>query len=233
MKLSEQFALLLCENSQNERKVHAFVKEYPGIIVGLFNEAWNFYACKPEFKVGTDFRSDFLLLSADSARWHATFIELKGANVPLFARDGRESKALQMARKQICDWRNYVHSYEQAIRHEFAKLLNNMDVDVPAQNSMLGTSVGADTELESVRTCISYRFLVVIARSMTLSREERNRYTSSNHSEDIVTYDRFLNYIKQKEGNQHVSDVKGCLREGSNISEYRQYFRQHGTSGRR
>lgn len=68
------------------------------------NRAWNFYTCVPEFELGSDYRTDFLILSSHSGNWHAIFIELKGYNISLYNKDGTPTKPLRRAQKQINDW---------------------------------------------------------------------------------------------------------------------------------
>lgn len=93
-KITEQFQKVLT-NAKNERDIHAFLKLRPFIIRNAFNPlAWNHISIIPEFQLSNKYRVDFLILSADSGQWFATFIELKPHRSKQFTKEGIYSRTL-------------------------------------------------------------------------------------------------------------------------------------------
>jgi len=83
LTLSAEFKKILDDPAATERDAQRFLKSFPMLMVRLFNVSWNYYLAVPEFSLGTDFRADFLILSADSCCWHTVFVELEGRRTPI------------------------------------------------------------------------------------------------------------------------------------------------------
>jgi hypothetical protein len=165
--------------------------------LAAFNRAWNTHHVIPEFRVGTDFRSDFLILSAHSGAWIATFIELESHRVGLYRRDGVKTRSLSVAERQIAEWKHYVKRFESVMRHQLAAVLRR-------KRECAWCSVGerfksgAD-EITSPDTSVYYYYHVVIGRSSSLTEEERE-YRAQDMSwggDVIATYDRFLAFARR------------------------------------
>jgi len=95
MSLEKEFLAILKSRS-GERAAHDFLKRNRLLIQMAFARAWNANFCVPEFRLGSEFRTDFLLLSADSGLWYAAFIELKSPASRLYNKDGTALKH--------CEW---------------------------------------------------------------------------------------------------------------------------------
>jgi len=188
----------LLDSAKGERQVHAYLKEHSDLIVRAFNQAWNAKHIVSEFKVGTDFRSDFLILSADSGSWHAIFIELESHSARLYAPDGRPSKALQVAQRQLAEWGAYAGRHEDVLRHQFSEILRPLNVG--SQCSVAGTYGSAAEEIRDRHTVVHFHYHIVIGRSRNLSAEEQ-RYRQQDYQcwggMPIATYDRLIHFARR------------------------------------
>jgi DNA-binding sugar fermentation-stimulating protein len=166
--------------------------------------AWNYYTCVSEFKLGSDYRVDFLILSAHSGYWHAIFIELKPVDAKLYIKDGTQSKELRVALKQIEDWKQWIRMNEGILRREFSKILKKDKAPAiwpyPILGYKKGHSSGAN-EIADISSNVHYIYHVVIGRRGRLSEEEQKRRSLNDIPGDaptIATYDRLLEAAKRE-----------------------------------
>jgi hypothetical protein len=71
--------------SSGERIIHSYLKKHP------------------EFRIGSRFRCDFVVMQSYSGGWNIEFVELEPVNVSLFNKDRTPSKPLRIALNQIDD----------------------------------------------------------------------------------------------------------------------------------
>jgi hypothetical protein len=196
-KLSE-----ILNSKLGERAVHEFLKEHNNLVMMAFNRAWNFHRCVPEFKLGGEYRSDFLILSAHSGHWHAIFIELKDFNVRLYNKNGSPTRSLQKAQGQINDWKDWIRINEPYLRQRFASILEKEKAPAiwphKIPNYTKGYSSGS-SEISDMKSKVAYYYHIVIGRSSTLTPEERDfrQKNSSWGGPEIATYDRLLTMAKR------------------------------------
>jgi hypothetical protein len=94
-------------------------------VLHAFNRAWNTHQVISEFKVGTDFRSDFFDSQRTQARGWRRSSNLNHRTHACTNRDAVPTRALQIAKRQIAEWRHFVERFEPLLRHQFAALLRN------------------------------------------------------------------------------------------------------------
>ena len=196
----------LLNSGHGERKLHRFLKKHTELVIMAFNRAWNFHICIPEFKLGSDFRSDFLIISSDSINWHAIFIELKAPTDKLYNRDGTKTKQYRLAEKQISERREWIRINESYLRKSFSKILEKAKApaiwhhDVPGHK---GYSSGS-AEISDIQNYVDYNFHIVIGRSSSLSSQERaSRERDSLYNiTPVATYDRLLSIAKRIDGSK-------------------------------
>jgi len=206
-----EFRRLLDDPKSTERDTHRFLKKYPRIIIDLFNASWNYYICVPEFRFGTDYRADFLVLSADSVVWHAVFIELEAPHDEIYLKNETPSEALRIAQKQIAQWETYFSNHIGTVRREIAKVLKNKDVG--AQNKLGRLAVDAHIEIAHPDTSIWDKYHIVIGRrSMRYNEKTGEPVPGSGYGESIVTYDRLLDKLKAIEENPYLTNTEGYLK---------------------
>jgi len=188
--ISDEFKSILLDKKTTERDVMRFLKGYPYVLVQLFNKSWNKYRIFPEFRMGSDFRADFVIISADSGAWHGRFIELEGPNDSPYTKAGTPRKKLNWAVRQTNDWRDFTWAHKVNLMHEFAKLIRPLGW--PAQNNLMGQNVSAHVELEHPNTFIDFDYHIIIGNSRDFSDSDRkaHRHYSGNN---VVTYDRVYN----------------------------------------
>lgn len=197
MKLSEQFGSIALGEGATERDVHAFLKRYPYVLIHLFNKSWNLYKIFPEFRLASDFRADFVIISADSGSWHARFIELEGPHDSPYTRSGIPTQKLNWAIHQTNDWRDFTRTNKANLVHEFAKLIKPLGR--PAQNNLMGRGVPADVEIEHPKTYIHFDYHVVIGNSRNFTEAQRNAHAHYSGLNGVVTYDRVYNTMCELE----------------------------------
>lgn len=184
-----------------EREVHAFLKKYPYLLIQTFNASWNYYLSVSEFPLGIDYRADFLLLSADSGRWHAVFIELESPHHRNYLRDGTPGKALRVAQKQVDDWHRMFQANNQYIRMELSKILAKCKAGVQSGYSIQNGHQHARTEILDPRTPLVERHDIIIGRRPKTMDDERNRQASPGwgYPDTVATYDRLLDAARNIE----------------------------------
>jgi len=197
MKVSEQFRLIALADGAKERDVHTFLKDYPYVLIHLFNHSWNFYYAFSEFQLGTDFRADFVILSADSGAWHAEFIELEGPHDKPYKKDLTPTPKLNWAIRQTNDWREFTTAYRQTLLHEIAKLLRPLEVI--SQNNLMTKGVKADIEILHPETYVHFDYHVIIGNSKTFTDAERKAHARFSISDHVMTYDRVYNTMVELE----------------------------------
>ena len=185
------------ETARGERQVHSYLKAHADLVLRAFNTAWNAKYIVSEFKVGTDFRSDFLILSADSGSWHAIFIELESHRARLYHPNGRPTKTMQIAQRQVAEWSDHVRQFDTVLRAQFSKILER--VGACSECSVAGAFGSGAEEIRDTRTYVDYRYHVVVGRSKYLSPEEQ-RYRQQDCQYwgglPIATYDRLLHFAR-------------------------------------
>jgi len=195
----------LLNNGYGERKLHEFLKKHKELVLMSCNRAWNFYICVPEFRLGSDFRSDFLIISSNSINWYATFIELKSPTEKLYTKNGTKTEQYRLAEKQISEWREWIDINESFLRKSFSKILEKAKApaiypyDVPGHK---GYSSGA-AEIADLQNHMKYDFHIIIGRSSLLSPHERasrardSFYNTTPVTTPVATYDRLLSIAKR------------------------------------
>jgi hypothetical protein len=204
MQSIEKQLLQILDSDQGEREVHNFLKRHRELVVMAFNRAWNFVTCVPEFKFGAEFRADFLILSAHSGHWYATFIELKDFKTKLYNKNGIPTKSFQQAKKQISDWSEWIRINEPYLRKRFSSILEKEKAPAvwpnQIENFTKGYKCGA-TEIADMASYVEFNYHVVIGRSSTLSPEERKlrQNDMSWGGPEVATYDRLLTMARRED----------------------------------
>lgn len=214
MSSIENKLLKILELDKGERRIHEFLKEHNELVVMAFNRAWNFHVCVPEFKLGGEFRSDFLILSAHSGHWHAIFIELKDFKSKLYNKTGNPTKSFQQAQNQIKDWREWTRINEPYLRQRFSAILEKENAPAiwphPIENYTKGYSSGA-SEIADMKSYIDFYYHIVIGRSSTLTPEEREFRQKDNSwgGAEVATYDRLLTMAKRVDNAEKLRNKNG------------------------
>lgn len=189
--------LEILEMARNEREIGSYLKDNLILVKNALNVwSWNCVICKPEFKIGTEFIADFIVLSANSGCWNCVLIEMQSHKDKIFLKNGTASKGLREAQKQIQEWKMWIESYNAEFRGYLAKLAKGR----PAQCSNAMSHTRAEIELRDPKTVIRYWYKILIGRRNFLD-EDGNQRRNHFGGIEIVTFDRLLDYAKKLDGN--------------------------------
>lgn len=181
------------EESKNEREIGRYLKENIHLVRNTLNVwSWNCVICKPEFKIGTKYIADFVVLSANSGHWNCVLIEMQSHKDRIFLKDGTASKGLREAQKQVQEWKIWIESHNAEFREYLAELVKGE----PAQCSNVVRHTRAETELRDSKTVIFYKYKILIGRRGFLD-EEGNQRRNYFDGIEIVTFDRLVDYAKR------------------------------------
>jgi len=183
--------------ARNERDIQPILKKKQLIVRNALNvSAWNHVEVMSEFRFGSEFRADFLILSADSGSWHAVFIELKSHRVRAFTKAGVPTRSLSVALKQLDDWERWVDRFNANFRDTLSR--NIKDKNIPAYCSRADRHTTAITEIVDPRVNIHTHYRVVIGRRDYLTADDQERRASYlKKGREIVTYDRLLDSARK------------------------------------
>jgi len=198
-------SLLAAIKKGKESDVMAYLKTCPKLMISTFNFGFNSTGSKAEFRLGSDFRADFVILGVDSGRWTITFVELESPSVQLFARNNTPRKELNIAIRQVNEWDDWLKKNEAYARKELGKVAAENDMCAPA---LYKTHSDPAQSLCDPDTYIRFQFRIVIGRSSNMSKEDkkyRNIYSKANF--EIASYDRLLEKAKMfDEANKNRSN---------------------------
>lgn len=180
------------DNADNERQIGEYLKQNLSLLRVLNEHSWNCVIPKAEFKIGVQYRADFIILSACSGYWNCVLIEMQSPKDCIFLKNGEVSKGLQEAQRQVQDWNMWIKDYEDAFRQQLAKLAEGK----PAQCSNASIHSWAETEIRDPNTVIRYKYKILIGRREFL-KQEANKRRSQFTDFEIVTFDRLLDYAKK------------------------------------
>ena len=211
MKLSKQFKQILDDEKSTETDAMRFIKSYPMLMVRLFNVSWNYYRVFPEFQLGTEYRADFMVLSADSGSWHSVFIELEGPNDQIYLKKGGPAKKLRAAQLQISDWQKYVRAHGDTVKQEIARRLKKRRVI--AQNKLMGKGGWAHDEilLPDVFVWDSYKIMLGQRKSFDDEPELHMPAPGAGYSPQISTYDRVHDLLVKMEADRYINELEEFL----------------------
>ncbi len=184
------------DSAKTEREIVPFFKENFILVRNAFAEAWNYAGVGWEFQPGSDYRPDFVVLTAKSGAWEAHFVEFESPKASLYIKNGEPAKALRAAKKQVDDWDNWNRKNKPYLRKLLAK---PVAMDLPSLTS--GGYLLASDALKDPDVYLSSCYHVVIGRRRSLSPADVERKESQSRSQtwgspEIVTYDRFIDIAK-------------------------------------
>lgn len=130
--INEEFLSLVHDQSTNERDILRFInheKEAFFIVGSIFNagcfrfghhEAYVF----PEFKLGKDYRPDYLLIGKGSGGYEFIFVEFEKSNGRVTLQSGYSGQVMRAGNFQILDWKHWIDSGFLKLKEFFEKEKN-------------------------------------------------------------------------------------------------------------
>lgn len=192
------------DKAQTERKIGEYLKQNLLLIKVLNEHSWNCVIPKAEFKIGVQYRADFIILSACSGFWNCVLIEMQSPKDRIFLKNGDASKGLREAQRQVQDWNMWIKDNEDAFRQQLAELAKGK----PAQCSNASVHTFAETELRDSYTPVRFIYKILIGRRLSMEQKENKRRLQFTDFE-IVTFDRLLDYAKKcDDADALIKDVR-------------------------
>lgn len=146
----------------------------------------------PEFRFGTDYRADFVLLGPYSGGCDIHFVELEPPGAALFTKRGCPAKRLNEALSQVGDWKRYIEKHRDTVLHELSKHVQSHELVFEYREAEPTCNGG--WPLYHPEIWLHWHYTIIIGRRAALSMREQGMKSSFSHIHDvhIMTYDRLL-----------------------------------------
>lgn len=145
--INEDFRYLIHNEETNEREILKFINHDKSAfyIVGSIFDAGGFtfghhdaYVF-PEFKLGSLFRTDYLLIGKGSGGYEFIFIEFEKPNGRVALKNGHRGQIIRSGVFQTIDWKKWVDSNYSGLR-EFFEKEKNTSIELPDEFVQLDTT---------------------------------------------------------------------------------------------
>ena len=182
--------------SSKEEDSQKYLENNPQILLSAFANRWAVNEIIPKFKFGTEFISDFVVVSGQSWSYDIYLIELEPPTASPFNKDGTYSQRLNGAMKQINEWLDWVRINEAYFRRSLASKMNDY----------YGKSQIYDEPriLDDYRRFFIHSKIIIGCRNHLTKKDNRSRATirsMHNNQLEIIPYDR-LAEIEESESYQ-------------------------------
>ena len=189
-KINEDFNSLIHQPQTKETNVLHFINHTPAFhIIGAILQKANFGVGHhgtyvfPEFRLGEQYRADYLIAACGAGGFEFVFVELESPNQKVVLKNGQIAKTLRDGCGQINDWKRWVENNFSALR-EFFEAEKNPNEDLPKEF----------IEFDSSRM-----HYVVVGGLRSYYNEEayRNQREQTNGGVTILHYDNLYDYAEQ------------------------------------
>jgi hypothetical protein len=188
IELGNNFATVL--KLGNENKVQRYLTSHLHIFLAAFGSQWAVNECIPNFHLGTDSISDFIVVTGQSFHYDIILVKLESPFDLPFTKDGKRIQGLNNALEQVNDWFTWIHDNEDYFLRTLAK----------AMQDSYGAGQISRAERHRFRDNGRYReFLsakIVIGRRGMLTEEDNKRratiFDQTSKKIEILPYDRLL-----------------------------------------
>lgn len=124
----KKFKTLLSRRGTTEREITKFIKDNEAyFIIGSLLNNYDFghhgAYLFPEFKLGTDFQVDYLLVGKNSGGYEFIFIELEAVHGNVTVKDGNLGKSIVKGVRQVEDWNQWLQINFDSLKSLFKKAL--------------------------------------------------------------------------------------------------------------
>lgn len=189
--------LLECER---EESIQKYLEENPQILTATFGmPEWAYNIVIPKFRFGSDYISDFVIITGQSYSYWIYLIELEPATEKIFNKNGNYAKRLNNAIKQVDEWGDWINRNENYFKES---LLNSIKkIDCAFQETF-----------DYTRRFIVIKKIIIGKRTMLTEEDNRRRAIEyEKKGIEIVTYDRLVD---------SENKIKKMQKEGKNFSRF-------------
>jgi len=180
-KLRENFSDVLA--SDREEDTQSFLAKHQQLLLAAFGDIWTVNECIPKFRFGTEFISDFVIITGQSCRYEVTLIELEPPTAIPFTKQGKYARRLNDAMGQINDWLAWIHNNDSYFRSRISAAMQNEYGSKQISNPIVQSDLFVSCK-------------IIIGRRSNMSREDDIRRTTlfrqAHRQLEIVPYDRLL-----------------------------------------
>jgi hypothetical protein len=197
----EEFVAFL-NADKGERGISDFIANRPQILYWTFCRAGGH--CRfvfREFPLGSQYKTDYVILNSYSGVWEVMFIELEPIDDPVFTKAGVPTQRLARAIKQVDDWAEYFDINKDQIRNDIVKWATEKDILGYEDDGIICNDTG--DYLVDPSSYLKESYHIVIGRRANLDRASHKRkatYTSK-HNIEIVSYDRLKDLVDLRYAN--------------------------------
>jgi hypothetical protein len=125
--LADELTSLL-DRTDGEREVAAFLKAHPILVLRALVRFGDGSCVLSEFPLGTEYKTDFVVLAPFSGGWEIHFVELEPPTERLFNADGMMAKRLNKANSQIDSWRTFFTKNRDTVLHDLSRFAKERDL---------------------------------------------------------------------------------------------------------
>jgi Domain of unknown function (DUF4263)/CHAT domain len=185
---SNDFATVL--QSLDEDKVQKYLTYNSHVVLAAFGSQWAVNECIPKFQLGTDYVSDFVVVTGQSFHYDIALVKLESPFDPPFPQEGKRNQRLNTALEEVNDWFSWIHENEDYFLRSLTKVMSGG----------YGASQIANSRHNRFRDNGRYRELVsakiVIGRRSMLTEDDNKRRATildqTSRRIEILPYDRLL-----------------------------------------
>ena len=171
------------EGAKSERPIQRFFTQSPWVLAAMHPHGNEVF---PEFRFGSSYRADFVVLEESSAGTFVELVELESPVASLVTKDGQFAKSVRKALTQVGDWHDWL------VRNP-GTLTDSIDRG----------GLGID-ELGAVMKTVYVGRRSMISEKFNELRRREFRYSGVQ----IVTYDRILSWLRKRaEDDQRISGI--------------------------
>lgn len=175
------------DNAKKERDVLKFLNENV-YLFNILDHAWNGKHGRANFRFGSDYIADFIIMSAHSGSWIIRLIEAQSPTDTIYTKKYEETQGLREARRQIAEWKIWIANNPLQFRQALASVV---DDNTPSYCSNASLHQCAKTELLDLNTPVEIRYSALIGRRESRDAK-KNQLALQNTDFSIMTYDRLL-----------------------------------------
>ena len=168
-------------DDKREETVQKYLEDNKKILIAAFGmPEWYYNIVIPKFRFGSNYVSDFVIITGQSYSYWINLVELEPPTVNLFTREGDYAKRLNHAIKQVDEWKDWINKYENYFKDSLVQAIKSIDSSF-------------DESFDYTRRFIISKS-IVIGRRSTLSSEDNKRRVIEREKSglDIATYDRLV-----------------------------------------
>ncbi|OUL18315.1 hypothetical protein BV372_34290 [Nostoc sp. T09] len=188
IELGNDFATVL--QIGNQDKVQRYLTSHLQIFLTAFGNRWEVNECIPEFHLGADYISDFIVVTGQSFHYDIILVKLESPFDLPFTKDGKRTQRLNNALEQVNDWFTWIHDNEDYFLRSLAKGMQ----DIYGAGQISSSHRNRFRDNGRYREFISAK--IVIGRRGMLTEEDNKRRATildqTSKKIEILPYDRLL-----------------------------------------